>query len=87
MDTCAAHPQKRVHNVGLSRQAGVWRCTWTSYRRTSSLRSVDFPEPLGPTTAQLCPGSTFRLTPFSTGRPGWYLQRSRGTETLVHRLL
>ena len=39
---------------------------------------MDFPEPLGPTTAQLCPGSTFRLTPFSTGRPGWYLQRSRG---------
>lgn len=54
--------------------------TWTSYRRTKSLRSVDFPEPLGPTTAQLCPGSTFKLTPFSTGLPGWYLRRTRGLE-------
>lgn len=57
--------------------------TWTSYSRTSSLRRVDFPEPLGPTTAQLCPGSTFRLTPFSTGLPGWYLRCSRGPEIPV----
>ena len=55
----------------------VWELTWTSYKRTSSLSNVDLPEPLGPTTAQLCPGSTFRLTPFSTGRFGWYLQHNR----------
>ena len=60
------------HQTGQQREA-----TWTSYSRTSSLRSVDFPEPLGPTTAQLCPGSTLKLTPFSTGLPGWYLRRSR----------
>lgn len=51
--------------------------TWTSYRRTSSRSSVDLPEPLGPTTAQLCPGSTFRLTALSTGLLGWYLCQHR----------
>lgn len=38
----------------------------TSYRRTSSLRMVDLPLPLGPTSATLCPGSTLKFTPATT---------------------
>ncbi len=39
----------------------------TSYTRGTSIAVVDLPAPDGPTSATICPGSTVKLTPRSTG--------------------
>ena len=41
-----------------------------STRRTSRVVSVDLPEPVGPTSATVWPGSTVRVTSCSTSAPG-----------------
>ncbi len=83
---CMEEKEVRVQQRPRLCRQGVRQGTCASYSRTSRRSSVDLPEPLGPTIAQLCPASTVRSTPLSTGLPGWYLRMPAGKSFTCHAL-
>src|SRR5579859_4514912 len=55
-----------------SRPSNKTRPPSGSKNRGNNPTNVDFPAPVGPTTATTSPGHTEKLTPLNTGRPTSY---------------